>query len=75
MHRTLRGRHLPSRDRSRYAEPVLPLTIHNEVVGSNEAEIRPEVRPTVLSEPGHFGMDESQLIDLWSSSHPFYAAP
>jgi predicted Zn-dependent protease with MMP-like domain len=36
-----------------------------EAVCSNEAEIRHEVRQTVLHELGHyFGMDESQLWDV-----------
>lgn len=36
-----------------------------EAVCSNEAEIRHEVRQTVLHELGHyFGMDESQLRDV-----------
>jgi predicted Zn-dependent protease with MMP-like domain len=36
-----------------------------EAVCSNEAEIRHEVRQTVLHELGHyFGMDESQLKDV-----------
>jgi predicted Zn-dependent protease with MMP-like domain len=38
---------------------------HIEAVCSNEAEIRHEVRQTVLHELGHyFGMDESQLNDV-----------
>jgi predicted Zn-dependent protease with MMP-like domain len=36
-----------------------------EAVCSNEAEVRHEVRQTVLHELGHyFGMDESQLSDV-----------
>jgi predicted Zn-dependent protease with MMP-like domain len=36
-----------------------------EAVCSNKAEIRHEVRQTVLHELGHyFGMDESQLNDV-----------
>ena len=38
---------------------------HIEAVCSNKAEVRHEVRQTVLHELGHyFGMDEAQLKDV-----------
>jgi predicted Zn-dependent protease with MMP-like domain len=42
-----------------------------EAVCSREAEIREQIRRTVIHEIGHyFGIDEEQLKDVWKATSP-----
>jgi predicted Zn-dependent protease with MMP-like domain len=44
---------------------IVPYQKNIEAVCSNEAEVREQIRLTVIHELGHyFGMDESQLKDV-----------